>query len=79
MLIMIELTFLKKLILKELGNQKNVIFVTIDIFETYVRNRCHDLLMMFMNLSYIAISAISVKTKMLIVVALVVELVKAKL
>ena len=79
MLIMIELTFLKKLILKELGNQKNVIFVTIDIFETYVRNRYHDLLMMFMNLSYIAISAISVKTKMLIVVALVVELAKAKL
>ena len=76
---MIELTFLKKLILKELGNQKNVIFVTIDIFEAYVRNRCHDLLMMFMNLSYIAISAISVKTKMLIVVALVVELAKAKL
>ena len=76
---MIELTFLKKLILKELGNQKNVIFVTIDIFETYVRNRYHDLLMMFMNLSYIAISAISVKTKMLIVVALVVELAKAKL
>ena len=76
---MIELTFLKKLILKELGNQKNVIFVAIDIFEIYVRNRCHDLLMMFMNLSYIAISAISVKTKMLIVVALVVELAKAKL
>ena len=75
---MIELTFLKKLILKELGNQKNVIFVAIDIFEIYVRNRCHDLLMMFMNLSYIVINAISVKTKMLIVVALVVELAKAK-
>ena len=60
--ILIELTFLKELILIEELHQKSVIFVTIGIswnysfmFQPNVSNRCHDLLMMFMNLSDIAI------------------------
>ena len=60
---MIELIFLKELILIIQANQKNVIFVTIDIwyfldkgftFQTNVSNGCHDLLMMSMNLNNIA-------------------------
>ena len=52
---MIELTFLKELILIRQANQKNVIFVTIDIwyfldkgfkFQPNISNGCHDLLMM---------------------------------
>ena len=58
-----ELTFLKELMLIIQANQKSVIFVTIGIFfinkgfKFYpnVYNRCHDLLMMSMNLSKIAI------------------------
>ena len=55
---MIELTFLKELILIKQVHQKCVIFVTICIFlnkrfkfQPYACNRCHDLLMMCMNLS----------------------------
>ena len=60
---MIELTFLKELILIRQANQKNVIFVTIDIwyfldkgfkFQPNISNGCHDLLMMSMNLNNIA-------------------------
>ena len=60
--IMIELTFLKELMLIGQGIQKSAIFVTIAVFEKkgfkfppYVCNRCHDLLMMSMNLSNTAI------------------------
>ena len=52
----------KELILIKEANQKSVIFVTIGIFlnkgfqfQPYIRNRCHDLLMMSINLSDIAI------------------------
>ena len=59
---MIELTFLKELMLMKQANQMRVIIVHIGIFlnkgfkfQTYVCNRCHDLLMMSVNLSDIAI------------------------
>ena len=59
---MIELTFLKELMLIKQGNPKNAIFVAIGIFlnrgfksQPNVCNRCHDLLMISMNLSDIAI------------------------
>ena len=56
---MIELTFLKELLIKQV-HQKSVIFVTIGIsysltFQPNPFNRCHDLLMMPINLSNIAI------------------------
>ena len=56
---MIELTFLKELLIKQV-HQKIVIFVTIGIsysltFQPNAFNRCHDLLMMPINLSNIAI------------------------
>ena len=56
---MIELTFLKELLIKQV-HQKSVIFVTIGIsysltFQPNAFNRCHDLLMMPINLSNIAI------------------------
>ena len=59
---MIELAFMKELMLIKQVHQKNVIFVTTCIFlnkwlkfQTYACNRCHDLLMPSMNLSNIAI------------------------
>ena len=59
---MIELTFLKELMLIKQGNQMRVIVVNIGIFlnkgfkfQTHVCNRCHDLLMMSVNLSDIAV------------------------
>ena len=52
---MIALTFLKELMLIKQVHQKSVIFVTIGIGQLNVCNRCHDLLMMSMNLSDIAI------------------------
>ena len=61
--ILIELTFiLKELMVIKQVHQKGVIFVIIGIilnysfkFQLNVCNRCHDLLMMSMNLSDIAI------------------------
>ena len=60
--IMMELTFMKELISTKQMHQKSVVFVTISIFldkgfkfQTYICNRCHDLLMMSMNLSDIVI------------------------
>ena len=58
--IMIEWTFLKELMLIKQVHQKSVIFVTIGIsysskFQPNVCNRCHDLLMISINLSDIAI------------------------
>ena len=57
-----KLTFLKELMLIIQSNQKSVIFVTIGIFlnkgfnfQPYLCNRFHDLLMMSMNFSSIAI------------------------
>ena len=59
---MIELTFLKELMLIREVNQKSTIFFTICIFldkefnfHFNVCNGCHDVLMMSMNLSDIAI------------------------
>ena len=59
---MIQLSFLKELILIKQVHQKSVILVTISIFlkkvfqfQPYVGNRFHDLLMMSMNLSDIAV------------------------
>ena len=59
---MIELAFLKELMLIQQANQKSVIFATIGIFQIKAlsfnqisANRCHDLLMMSKNLSNIAI------------------------
>ena len=59
---MIEMTFLKQLILIREMHQKSVIFVTIDTFldkefkfEIYVCNGCHNELMMYKNLCDIAI------------------------
>ena len=58
---MIELTFLKELVLIKQVHHKSVIFVTAGISGTKslsfncMCNRCHDLLMMSMNLSHIAI------------------------
>ena len=55
----IELTFLKGLILTKQKHQKSVIIVTIGIkgfkLQLNVCNRCHDLLMMSVNLSDTAI------------------------
>ena len=55
---MIELTFLKELMLIKQAHQKSVMFVTIGIswiivlsFNQTVYNRCPDLLMMSVNLS----------------------------
>ena len=63
--ILIELTFLKKLMLIKQTNQKSAIFVTISIFlnqgfkfQQNVCNECHDLIMMSMNLSDIALLSI---------------------
>ena len=62
---MIELTFLKELMLIKQANQKSAIFVTIGIFlnkglkfQPNVSNACHYLLILSMNLSDIAISNI---------------------
>ena len=57
---MIELTFLKELILIKQMHRKNVTFFAIGIsqiikFQPNVCNRCHDLLMISINLSDIAI------------------------
>ena len=59
---MIELKFLRELMLIRQANQKSAIFVTISIFldkgfnfPPKVCNECHDLLMMSMNLSDITI------------------------
>ena len=59
---MIELSFLKESILIKQVHQKSVMFVTIGVFfnccfkfQPNVRNRCHDLLMMSVNLSDITI------------------------
>ena len=59
---MTELTFLKDLMLIRQPNQKSAKFVTISIFlneefkfQPHVCNGCHDLLMMSMTLSDIAI------------------------
>ena len=54
---MIELTFLKELMLIKRVNQKSGIFATIGIFkfQSNVCNRCYDLLTMSMNLSDIRI------------------------
>ena len=58
---MIELTFLKKLMLLKQANQKSVIFVTTGIFlnkgfklQSHVCNIWHDLLMISVKLSNIA-------------------------
>ena len=60
-----ELAFLEEFMLIRQANQKITIFVTIGIFlnkgfrfQPNICNGCHDLLMMFMNLSDIAISNI---------------------
>ena len=60
--ILIEMRFLKELILIKQTNKKSAIFVTIGIFsnkgfkfQPNLSNRCQDLLMMSMNLSDIAI------------------------
>ena len=61
--IVVELTILlKKLILIKQVHQKSVIFITAGIFETklfkfqqYVCNKCHDLLIILMNLSDITV------------------------
>ena len=62
---MIELKFLKELMLIRQSNQKSVIFVTIGISlmvlsfsQPNVCNRCYDLLMRSVNLSNIAILSI---------------------
>ena len=59
---MIELTFLKELILIKQVLQKSAIFITIGIFfnkgfkfQTYVCNRCHDLSRMSIDLNDIII------------------------
>ena len=54
---MIELTFLKKLMLIRKGNQKSAIFVLGKAFQfqSYACSRCHDLVMVSMDLSDIAI------------------------
>ena len=55
---MIELTFRKGFMLIKQEHQKSVIFVTIGIsliqFQPSVCNRCHDLIMMSVNISNIA-------------------------
>ena len=53
------MTFLKEFMLRRQANQKSMIFVTIGIkFQPDVCNRCHDLLIVSMNLSNIAIFTI---------------------
>ena len=59
---MAELTFLKELMLIKQVHQKRMIFVTIGIFlikgfkfQPNVCNRCHDLLIMSVNIRDIAI------------------------
>ena len=58
---LIELTFLKKLILIKQVHQRSVIFPTMDVlykgfkFQLYVCNECHDLLMMYVTLDDMAI------------------------
>ena len=59
---LIELTFLKELMLIKQVHQKSAMFITIGIFLNYtflfqlnISDRCHDLLMMSINLSDIAI------------------------
>ena len=52
---MIELIFLMELMLIRQVNQKSVIFVTFAKFQPYVCNRCHDFLMISMNLSNITV------------------------
>ena len=52
---LIELTFLKKLMLIKQVHQRSVIFPTMDVlykgfkFQLYVCNECHDLLMMYVT------------------------------
>ena len=76
-----ELMFLKELILIRQANQKSDIchywhfFNKRFKFQSYVCNRCHDLLMMSTSLSDIAIF----KIKNSDIVVLLVELVKVKL
>ena len=66
--ILIELTFLKKLILIKQKHQKSMIFVIWYFlnysfkFELDVCNRCHDLLMMSMNLILNNISILNIKS-----------------
>ena len=74
--------FLKKLILIKQANRKSEIIVTIwyflnkrSKFQLYICNRCHDLLIMSMNLRNIAI----LKIKMLIIIIILLELAKMKL
>ena len=55
---MIGLTFLKEFMLIEQVHQKSVIFFTKG-FKPYVCNKYHDLLMMSMNFSGVAISGIT--------------------
>ena len=62
---MIELMFLKESILIRQANYKTAIFVSMGVFlnkwfmfQSYVCNRCHDLLMMSVNLIDIFISKI---------------------
>ena len=64
---MIELKFLKELILIKQVHQKNVIIVTIVFFlnegfkfQADVCKGCHDVLMMFVTLNNVAISKFSV-------------------
>ena len=65
---MIELKFLKELILIKQVHQKNVIIVTIGFFflnegfkfQADVCKGCHDVLMMFVTLNNVAISKVSV-------------------
>ena len=52
---MIELTFLKQLMITRQANQKSAIFVDMAKVQTYICNECPDLLMMSMNFSNIAI------------------------
>ena len=64
---MIELKFLKELILIKQVHQKNVIIVTIAFFlnegfkfQADICKGCHDVLMMFVTLNNVAISKVSV-------------------
>ena len=58
---MAELTFLQELMLIRQANQKSVIYSAVGTFlkrinfQSYVCNRCHDLVRMSMNLSDIAV------------------------
>ena len=58
---MIELMFLKELMLIRQANQKIVMFITIGIFlnkgvkfQSYVCNRCHNLLMILLTLKVVS-------------------------